>query len=353
MKTQKFFFTKSILPVFALLVGLHLHGAPAQAAPSGSIARQLGTEIADAVEHVMPGVVVIRTRETRYRLAQDWFFGQFEIPEHLAGQGSGMIISKDGYVLTNNHVVDSADEIQVVLPDGLVLPATLVGRDFNTDLAVLKIDSDREFPTVNFADSDRLRVGEFVIAIGSPFSLQSTVTLGTVSQIGRTFGAAPFVDYIQTDAAINRGNSGGPLIDVDGNVIGVNTFIQTASPYSGGSIGIGFAVPAKLARKVTDSIIATGKSQLPWIGVVMRTEEEGVRIMRVAEDGPAGRGGLEPGDLILKVGETDIQTTMDVKRAVQNGTVGDKLLIQVDRDPGPLDLEVIPEALPDLRSIMR
>jgi S1-C subfamily serine protease len=339
-----------------VLAGLTLYlggSLSAVTAATPGAARRLGTDIADAVEKVMPAVVVIRTRETQLRVAHDRFFGHYEIPEDLAGQGSGMIITKDGYVLTNNHVVDSADEIEVVNQDGMVYPAKLVGRDYNTDLAVLKIQDDQEFSNVEFVDSDTLRAGEFVVAIGSPFSLQSTVTLGIISQLGRVFGPMPFVDYIQTDASINRGNSGGPLIDVDGKVAGVNTFIQTAGPYSAGSVGIGFAVPANLAKKVSDSIIQTGESQLPWIGIAMQPETSGVRVMQVADEGPAFKGGLRAADILTEVGGTSVRTTMDVKKAVQKSTVGAGLDIKCLRGEDELNLVVIPDAIPDPWGIHR
>lgn len=326
---------------------------PRVQAASENVAKQLGSNIADAVETVMPAVVVIRTRETRYRIAQDWFFGYQQIPEHQLGQGSGVILTKDGYVLTNNHVVDSADEIQVTLADGRVFPAALVGRDTNSDLAVLKIQSDNDLPYAEIADSDTLRVGEFVIAIGSPFSLASTVTLGTVSQTGRQFGPMPFVEYIQTDAAINQGNSGGPLIDVDGKVVGINTFIQTASPYSSGSVGIGFAVPGNLALRVFESIRETGESQIPWIGIIMQTEPLGVRIVQTHPSGPAARNGLLSGDLIRAMGDEKMHSTLDVKRFVQKHRVGERLLMEVERNADTLHLEVIPEALPEFSGFIR
>jgi S1-C subfamily serine protease len=163
----------------------------------------------------------------------------------------------------------------------------------------------------------------------------------------------PFVDYIQTDASINRGNSGGPLIDVDGKVAGINTFIQTAGPYSAGSVGIGFAVPANLAKKVSDNIIATGESLLPWIGIVMQPTEGGVRIVRVAEEGPADQGGLRSADLLTHVGGTPVRSTMDVKRAVQKSTVGEALDVKVLRGEDELGVIVFPAALPELRSMIR
>jgi len=311
-------------------------------------AQVVGEAVADAVEHVMPGVVVIRTRDTRMRLARDGFYGNwYQIPEHLAGQGSGFVIDEAGYVLTNNHVVESADEIEVVMEDGTVYPAELLGRHQETDLAVLKIarNPDKPLVCVKPADSDALRIGQFVIAIGSPFSLHSTVTLGIVSQTGRTFAPMPFVDYIQTDAAINRGNSGGPLVDIEGRMVGVNTFIQTAGP-SEGFIGIGFAVPSNLAMKVARSIIEYGTARLPWLGIVMQKSDEGIEVMQIMRDAPADKAGLEVGDRILQIGDRTVKRTIDVKRALLHYEVDSQVPLQVRRGEETLQVDVVLEALP-------
>lgn len=197
---------------------------------SPGVARQLGREIAAAVEKVMPAVVVVRTEAVLYLVAQDRFRGWlYEIPRRLAGQGSGVIFRPDGHILTCHHVVDGAQQIEVALHNGTLYPARLVGSDPESDLAVLKIEPPPGgFPTVEAADSDAVRIGEFAIAVGSPFSLASSVTLGIVSQKGRSVGLLPYEDFIQTDASINPGNSGGPLVDVDGRLIGINDAITTA-----------------------------------------------------------------------------------------------------------------------------
>jgi S1-C subfamily serine protease len=290
---------------------------PAGAVPP-SIAKQLGNSVADAVEKVMPAVVVVRTEQVRYRLARDWYWGDvFGIPERLAGQGSGVIISKDGYILTNNHVIDDAQQIEVVLNDGMKYAAKLVGQDPHTDVAVVKIQdaNGRVFTPIGIGDSDKLRVGEMVIAIGSPFSLSSSVTLGIVSQKGRAVGALPYEDFIQTDAAVNQGNSGGPLVDADGNMVGINTMIQTAG-YSGGNIGITFAIPVNLAMAVGQSIIRTGTWIRPWIGIVMRQENDGVYVDELAAGSPAGKAGLAEGDRLTRLDDQPIVTTRDVQRVI-------------------------------------
>lgn len=318
---------------------------------SPNAARLFGSAVADAVERVMPSVVVIRTQETRYKLAQG-FFAVYSVPEKLVGQGSGFIFKKEGYVLTNNHVVDSADEIEVVLDDETVYPAQIVGRDYKTDLAVLKIEAEKgkTFSAIEFADSDKLRAGEFVVAIGSPFSLNSSVTLGTVSHTKRTFRTVSFVDFIQTDAAINQGNSGGPLIDVDGRMVGINTFIQTAGPYSEGSIGLGFAVPANLALRIGESIAQKGSAEFSWIGISMRNVREGVAVERVYEKSPAETGGLQIGDIIIEVAGIDTQYHRHVRNIVLSHPVGKEIEIKVVRQSREHKLSIKTEPLPDFLS---
>ena len=183
-----------------------------------SVARKIGEEIADAIEKVMPSVVVVRTEAIHHHISRDTFWGYlYSVPRRLVGQASGVIISKDGYVLTSNHVIQNAQEIEVVLHDGTLYSARLIGRDEATDLAVLKIDAEGiTFAPIEAADSDEVRVGELAVAIGSPFSLSSSVTIGIISQKGRSIGLLPYEDFIQTDASINPGNSGGPLVDVEG-----------------------------------------------------------------------------------------------------------------------------------------
>ncbi len=320
---------------------------PARAVSAGA-AKAMGHAVADVVERVMPAVVVVRTEATRYRLAQDWFFGHmYRIPERLAGMGSGVIISKDGYVLTNRHVVDGAQQIEVVFNDGAKAPATLVGEDPQTDLAVLKLEAadDRDFQHLEAGDSDALRVGEFVMAIGSPFSLSSSVTLGIVSQKGRAIGALPYEDFIQTDAAVNRGNSGGPLVDMDGRVVGINTIIQT-SGMSEGNIGISFAIPINLAMNVARALMNDGAWKRPWIGIVMEDGEDGVAVNRVMPQSPASRAGLRSGDLILSVDGQAARQSRDVQRGIMNRKAGESVRVEVRRGRESLDLTLVTESMP-------
>jgi len=326
-------------------------------AASPNVARELGNAFADAVDRVMPSVVVVRTEATVYRVARDLFFGQiYGIPERLAGQGSGVIISKDGYVLTSKHVIQNAEQIEVVLHDGTKYAAQLVGHDPMSDLAVLKIraPADAGFKAIVPGDSDNIRVGEFAIAIGSPFSLNSSVTVGIVSQKGRSVGLLPYEDFIQTDASINPGNSGGPLIDVDGRMIGINAMIQTGGPYSQGNIGIGFAVPVNLAMRVAESLISSGKMERPWLGLDLRSldktdgAEGGVLVGEVFSNTPAMRSGVARGDVIVKIDEQPVYETRDVQRWVFKHRVGETVKLEVRREGQPVLFEIVTERMPEI-----
>lgn len=306
--------------------------------------RRFGQEIADAVEMAMPSVVVVRTEAIHYFIAQDIFeMYPYHIPRRLAGQGSGVIINPEGYILTCNHVVKDAQEIEVVLHDGTPYPAKLIGCDAVSDLAVLKIDSDECFTPIQTANSDDVRVGEFAVAIGSPFSLSSSVTVGIISQKGRTVGLLPYEDFIQTDAPINPGNSGGPLIDVEGKMVGINSAIQTPSPYSRGNVGIAFAIPSNLAMDVANSIIEKGYYKRPRIGITIGqmnpTEAEktlgrkfGVYVDTVLNDSPAYEAGIQAGDIIKEVDGDEVQTVKDVQRAIIMHKIGDNVKLIVVRD---------------------
>lgn len=344
---------KTILLTWALTLGL----SPAtmvHAGVSPNAARQFGDAIADVVEKTMPAVVVVRTETVKNRYARDFFFGYvYKIPERLAGQGSGVIINKKGYILTNNHVIEGVNTVEVVLNDGTKLPARVIGRDEQTDLAVLKMEAeDQEFTAVELGDSDTLRVGEFVIALGSPFSLASSVTLGIVSQKGRSIGLLPFEDFIQTDAAVNKGNSGGPLLDVDGKLVGINTVIQTTG-MSDGYIGISFAIPVNLAMHVAESMIRSGRWERPWIGILMRETPKGVRVMEVVGNSPASRGGLQTGDLIQQVDGEPVETSHHVQKMIFKRRIGDPAVLQVEREGASVQLELITETMPSPTLMLR
>ena len=294
-------------------------------------ARQFSNAIADAVEKVMPAVVVVRTEAVHLKDQRGYFGFSHQIPELLAGEGSGVIIDNRGYVITSRHVLIGARQIEVVLNDGTKLPAVVVGHDKTTDLAVLKIKSEgTDCPAVEFGDSDRVRVGDVVMAIGSPFSLQSSVTIGHVSQKGRRVRILPYEDFIQIDAAINEGNSGGPLIDVDGRLIGINAAIQTDAAER--SVGIAFAVPSNLALVIAKSLIESGKHQWPWVGAAFGKTGAQAVINQVWRETPAAEAGMKPDDTILEVDGKKVKDQFDIYRIIYNHAVGETLRFLVLRD---------------------
>ena len=252
-------------------------------------------------------------------------------PRRVNSLGSGFVIDAAGIVVTNNHVIAEADEITVILNDGTRLKAELIGKDQKTDLALLRVKPDKPLKAVKFGDSEKLRLGEWVIAIGNPFSLGGTVTAGIVSARNRDINSGPYDNYIQTDASINRGNSGGPLFNLEGEVVGVNTAI--ISP-SGGSIGIGFAVPSKTALPVIDQLKQFGETRRGWLGVRIQqvTDEiaeslkisppRGALVAGVDDKGPAKPAGIEPGDVIIKFDGKDIKEMRDLPRVVADTPIG-------------------------------
>jgi serine protease Do len=261
-------------------------------------------------------------------------------PRKTNSLGSGFIVDTSGIVVTNNHVIADADEINIIMNDGSKFKAELVGVDKKTDLAVLKFKPAKPLIAVKFGDSDKLRLGEWVIAIGNPFSLGGTVTAGIVSARNRDINSGPYDSYIQTDAAINRGNSGGPLFNLDGEVIGVNTLI--ISP-SGGSIGIGFAVPSKTVAGVVDQLRQFGELRRGWLGVRIQqvTDEiaeslnikpaRGALIAGVEDKGPAKPAGIEPGDVVVKFDGKDIKEPKDLSRVVADTAVGKEVDVVIIR----------------------
>jgi serine protease Do len=302
-------------------------------------ARQYSDALANAVAKVMPSVVVIRTEKVGYRkVPRDLFGFMYEIvPEQLAGEGSGVIIAEDGYVLTSWHVLEGAASrlVEVVLNDGTKLPARCIGHDQSTDLAVLKIQStETSWPAVEFGDSDALRVGEVVIAIGSPYSFQSSVTIGNVSQKGRRIHLLPYEDFIQTDASITAGNSGGPLIDVDGRLVGINTAVLIEAKEQGADIA--FSTPSNLAMVIAKSLIEKGKHEWPWVGAFFGTtgvpRETRLQVTQVWRDTPAARAGMQVGDVILEVNGRKMKDEYDILRMIYNHSVGEKLRFLIERD---------------------
>lgn len=332
-------------------------------------ARQFGTAIADAVEKVMPSVVVVRTKAIQYQVLRDYFGFAFRRKIPLAGQGSGVIVDRMGRVLTSFHVVKGAESIEVALNDGTKFPAEVLGADAITDVAVLQIRVDGlggdvddngvsplvDFRPVEFGDSDAVRVGEIAIAIGSPYSLQSSVTVGHVSQKGRRVDILPYEDFIQTDAAINPGNSGGPLVDVDGRLIGINAAIQTTGDGQGG-VGIAFAIPSKLAMVIAGSLIEKGYHEWPWVGAAFSEIDPfsqkkylagvGVLVEQVWRDTPAAAVGLLPGDVVLSVAGVEVKDRYDIYRIIFNHSVGDSVRFTILRKKERLSFELLLQALP-------
>ncbi|MGZ8309969.1 MAG: Do family serine endopeptidase [Rhodoplanes sp.] len=341
----------------ALVVVLALFGAAGQAAARGP------DGIADIADKVMDAVVNISTSqkvEAQANMPQlppgspfEEFFEEFfknrrgqqgpgqgpgqgdnpreRGPRRVNSLGSGFIIDASGIVVTNNHVIADADEVNVILNDGTRLKAEIIGRDQKIDLALLRVKPEKPLKAVQFGDSDKLRIGEWVVAIGNPFSLGGTVTAGIVSARNRDINSGPYDNYIQTDAAINRGNSGGPLFNLDGEVVGVNTAI--ISP-SGGSIGIGFAVPSKTAMPVIDQLRQFGETRRGWLGVRIQqmTDElaetmnvkppRGALVAGVDDKGPAKPAGIQTGDVIVRFDAKDIKEMRDLPRVVADTPVG-------------------------------
>ncbi len=267
--------------------------------------------------------------------------GQAPRQRRATSLGSGFIVDAEGHIVTNNHVIDGADEISVILHDDTRLKAELIGRDPKTDLAVLKVDYDGNLPVAEIGDSDESEVGDWVMAIGNPFGLGGTVTAGIISARGRDINSGPYDDFLQTDASINRGNSGGPTFNMDGEVIGVNTAIFSPT---GGSVGIGFAIPTSTAAPVISQLIKNGEVRRGWLGVHIQTvtdeiaeslgleESAGAMIASVVEDGPAASSDLKPGDVILDFGGVDVPEMRRLPRIVADVEPGTTVDATVWRD---------------------
>lgn len=264
--------------------------------------------------------------------------------------GSGFIIDKSGLIVTNNHVIANSNSITVILHDGTSLQAKLIGADKKTDLAILKVETDIELKPVEWGNSDNAKVGNWALAIGNPFGLATTVTLGIVSAKARDINAGPFDDFIQTDAPINRGNSGGPLFDLSGKVIGVNTAIYSPS---GGSVGIGFAIPSSLAEGVINQLIDYGKTVRGWLGVRIQTVTSdlaeslglenpyGALVATIIPDSPAEKAGIKPGDIILEFNDKEVSEMRKLPRLVAEAKVNKKSKLVVWRNEKKIILEVL------------
>ena len=327
-----------------------------------------GYSLAPMLEKVLPAVVNISTQSTvrtrRNPLLDDPFFRHFfdlpEAPRQAQNLGSGVIVDAEaGYVLTNHHVVENADEITITLRDRRSFPATLVGADPDTDLALLKIDADR-LTALELADSDRLRVGDFAVAIGNPFGLGQTVTYGIVSALGRSdLGIEGYENFIQTDASINPGNSGGALVTLEGQLIGINTAIIGPS---GGNVGIGFAIPSNMARDVMTQLREHGEVRRGQLGVLVQDltpelaqafklkDRQGAVVAQVMPGSPAEKAGVRSGDIVLAVNGRAVHSANALRNAIGMMRRGATVALDLLRDGRPLKVNVRIEAIPGQRA---
>lgn len=340
----------------------------------GGTAAPTSLSYADAAAKSLPSVVNIFTskqvRAQRAPYMDDPMFRRFfgdggnagDRTQRVSNLGSGVIVSQDGFVLTNHHVVEAADEIQVALADGGTIKAEVVGTDPETDLAVLKVPR-AGLPAVTFAQPDGLRVGDVVLAIGNPFGVGQTVTMGIVSALGRShLGINTFENYIQTDAAINPGNSGGALIDGAGNLAGINTAIFSRT---GGSLGIGFAIPVSIVRQVMEQIIANGSVIRGWVGIEVQeiTPEiaesfgleatDGALIAGVLRGGPADRAGIRPGDVLIRVGDKPVRDSSSLLNLIAALPPGKTARLSLLRDGVETHAAVTVEKRPAMRRAAR
>jgi len=357
-----------VFSVLAAAFGLSLCGATSAAQdislPAETVINSKETPGSFSVlsKRLMPAVVNISTQTTIAEAGLpsfpndsplerfNDFFGRSDDGFRRQGAlGSGFVISSDGFIVTNNHVIENADEISVEFEDGESLFAELIGRDPNTDLAVLKVSSPEPLPYVRFADSDEAEVGDWVIAIGNPLGFGGSVSAGIISARNRDISMGSYDDFIQTDAAINRGNSGGPLFNLRGEVVGVNTAI--VSP-SGGSIGIGFSIPANLAKRVTSQLQEFGEPKRSWLGVNIQPVDkdlatsyglnraEGVIVTNIVEDGPAEAAGVEVGDLLLRFDGKAIDDTRTLTRRVAEAGIGKTVKVELIRERRRMTVDV-------------
>jgi serine protease Do len=338
-------------------------------------ARSLGQAFVEVAKKVQPAVVNVTTEKTITmrpwdRFGEDFFKGSpfedffrgfgfsprekgKEYRQKQRSGGSGVIVDKEGYILTNNHVIEGADKIKIKLNDGREFTATVKGHDSRTDLAVLHIKA-KDLPIATLGDSDKLEVGEWAIAIGSPFGLEHTVTVGVISAKGRSgLGTGTYEDFIQTDASINPGNSGGPLINIDGEVIGINAMIIQPGT------GIGFAIPINTAKQILSDLIKQGKVVRPWLGISVQDltpemiehfkvkEKEGVLVGQVYPGTGAEKAALASGDIIRSIDDKAIKNVNELVKEIQKKKVGQKVKLNILRDGKGMTIEVVTTAMPD------
>jgi serine protease Do len=368
---------------FYTLGKLTRQGRYLQSPVTPNVPRQImetGRAFSDIVNAVSPSVVNISTTKVVRKETGPFFddpFFDFFTPFHDFGApkkwkerslGSGVIVSPDGYIITNNHVVEKADEIKVTLFDKRVFKGRIVGADPKTDVAIIRIDASN-LPVLSWGNSDKLQVGEFVLAIGSPYGLSNTVTMGIISAVGRAnVGIADYEDFIQTDAAINPGNSGGPLVNITGELIGINTAIFSRT---GGYQGIGFAVPSNMVRLVMDQLIQKGKVTRGWIGVTIQEltpelaqqfglkKSKGALVSDIVKDSPAARSGINRGDIIVEFNGKEVKDVSSLRNLVSQSKAGSNITLKILRSGKELTVqvnvlelprevaEVVPDTLPN------
>jgi serine protease Do len=338
-------FSQSLALTLALFV--------AGCAPQSANARGAPESLSPLVKKVLPAVVNIAVTETvsggdvlseippelrDTPLGREFRRRFGNRREQVAGAGSGFIIDPSGIIVTNNHVVDHADKIVVSLTDGRQLPATVIGRDELTDVAVIKVKSAEALPSLPWGDSRKAEVGDWILAAGNPFGLGGSVSVGIISAQGRDLGSGPFDNFLQLDAPINPGNSGGPVFNMDGQVIGVSSVI--VSP-TGASVGIGFAIPSEtVSRIVTQLLTKGGTIERGWLGVAVDDRDGGVIIASVDRNGPAARSGIRAGDVVLAINGDKIETSRGLIRAVAVVTPGNSLRVTVRRQGREIEIPV-------------
>ncbi len=367
------FLGSAMIALFALGSGVALERAAATDLTAQVSGDRFERGYADLLETLLPAVVNVQIQRNAPGPVARGGLPEQEVPEFfrrffddmpqgqpaprgpVMGEGSGFIIEADGFIVTNAHVVDGADSISVTLTGGRELEAELIGVDVKTDLALLKIEADEPLPFVKFGDSETVRVGDKVLAVGNPFGLGGTVTSGIVSAMGRRIGAGPYDDFLQIDAAINRGNSGGPAFNLDGEVIGVNSVIYSPS---GGNVGIGFAISANLAEQIVADLRDDGNVERGWLGVNIQSMDEelasafglenttGALVSKVEPGSPAAEAGVVSGDVILAYNDTPIETLSDLSTFVAATDPGSDATVKLWRNGDELDLDVTIDLMP-------
>jgi serine protease Do len=341
----------------------HSETAPSSTTSSAVDTPMIPVNFSDVAEKVRAGVVNVQVTKTVKNLdfgPRDFFGGQNPFGDFFGpfsqgnpprgfqqqGVGSGFVISRDGYILTNNHVVEGADQIKVKLADGKEFEGKVIGRDPKTDLAVIKIEGSGNLQALSLGNSDDLKVGSWVVAVGSPFGLEQTVTAGIVSAKGRVIGSGPYDNFIQTDASINPGNSGGPLVNLKGEVVGINTAIIASGQ------GIGFAIPVNMAKEIVPQLEEKGRVVRGWLGVGIQEvtpalaksfdlkEKKGALVSQVYKDSPAEKAGIEQGDIIVQYDGKDVADSKDLPRMVASTPVGKSVTVKLLRNGKPVEREV-------------